>query len=168
MVLGVQWLQSLGPTTFDYDKLTIQYQTQGKTVVLTGNNTQALPELKMIIGKSLVKQLKRQDYGMLVVVHPASAESLLRRAVTHERGEDKGDCHSTDATEEGIHHSMHGRYQNSLIYFRNLLTCIQKDPWITKYHLRQELHHSLIDHTDAPLNKIMRLRGSSWKFSRLG
>jgi len=37
MILGIQWLSTLGPILWDFDKLKMQFNYRGRTVVIQGN-----------------------------------------------------------------------------------------------------------------------------------
>lgn len=70
MVLGVQWLKQLGPTTlFDYNNLTIQFNYGGEIVQLQGLTRRSLPKLKMITLEGIIKHINDQENRFLVVVH---------------------------------------------------------------------------------------------------
>ena len=55
MVLGVQWLETLGEIKWDFKQLRMEFSVQGKRHVLRGNSSTA--ELKTISGKELSKLL---------------------------------------------------------------------------------------------------------------
>lgn len=55
MVLGVQWLKQLRPTTFDYENLTIQFIYGGEMVQLQGLTRSSLPELTMITLEGIIE-----------------------------------------------------------------------------------------------------------------
>ncbi|KAH9605981.1 hypothetical protein KSS87_012166 [Heliosperma pusillum] len=54
MVLGVQWLSSLGPVVWDFDQLKMKFMYQGKRVVLRGITNGSL---KWISGRKLAAEL---------------------------------------------------------------------------------------------------------------
>lgn len=41
IVLGVDWLRTLSPVTFDFNKLTLQFNHEGKTISLQGVSNNA-------------------------------------------------------------------------------------------------------------------------------
>ena len=45
LVLGVQWLQDLGPITIDYLALTMQFLHQAQHVTLIGNHTTSMGQI---------------------------------------------------------------------------------------------------------------------------
>lgn len=69
VVLGVDWLGSLGPVTFNYQELQLQFQSQGKTITLYGNQHTNRPSLKMMTGDSFAKEFQRQGHGVLILLH---------------------------------------------------------------------------------------------------
>jgi hypothetical protein len=56
LILGIQWLKSLGPILWDFDKLQMEFSTHGRKVVLRGAKT---PSLKLINNKSFAKVLQQ-------------------------------------------------------------------------------------------------------------
>lgn len=92
MVLGVQWLLQVGPATFDYEQLTLQFNYEGRPVQLQGQSSSSVPELKMITLQGLPKEIKGQKHGFLVVVHPIPDQAI----VAHEN---KGSCNTLRAQE---------------------------------------------------------------------
>lgn len=89
MVLGVQWLKKLGPTTFEYENLTIQFNYGGEMLQLQGLTRNSLPDLKMITLERLIKHINEQEHGFLVVVHsvPNQTEHTLPQSFN-------SSCHS--------------------------------------------------------------------------
>lgn len=49
LILGIQWLKSLGPILWDFDKLQMEFTTQGRKFVLRGAK---IPSVKLINNKS--------------------------------------------------------------------------------------------------------------------
>ncbi|PNX92266.1 retrotransposon-related protein [Trifolium pratense] len=49
LILGIQWLKSLGPILWDFDKLQMEFTTQGRKFVLRGAKT---PSIKLVNNKS--------------------------------------------------------------------------------------------------------------------
>lgn len=82
-VLGVQWLQTLGPVTFDFDKLKLMFDKDGKKVELRGTK-EGTVSLKVLTGKSFCKLLKKHKVGniaqlftiTLIVHQPVSDPSI--------------------------------------------------------------------------------------------
>ncbi|CAH1437342.1 unnamed protein product [Lactuca virosa] len=66
MVLGVQWLSTLGPILCDFKHLTMQFNYQGKKMVLRGSKS---PKLSII---------KAQQLGKLMHTHGSLAMMQLR------------------------------------------------------------------------------------------
>lgn len=50
LILGIQWLRSLGPILWDFDKLQMEFSVQGRKVVLHGAKT---PGVKLISNKTM-------------------------------------------------------------------------------------------------------------------
>jgi len=46
MILGVQWLSTLGPILWDFEKLIIEFNHQGKQVVIKGNQPTTIQWMK--------------------------------------------------------------------------------------------------------------------------
>lgn len=59
LVLGVDWLGALGPVTFDYKRLTLQFTNQGKTILLKGNNQPVKPVLQQMSVSEFFKSCQR-------------------------------------------------------------------------------------------------------------
>lgn len=69
LVLGVDWLGSLGLVTFDYKKLTLQFQRNGQVVVLQGNTQTTRPKLQQMTAKAFVRSCQRQGNGFIYLVN---------------------------------------------------------------------------------------------------
>lgn len=74
MVLGVQWLEQLGPVTFDYKDLTMDFVYQGKAMQLQGKQKLGIPSLKLVIVDSLANQFKGQEHSFVVLIYSISME----------------------------------------------------------------------------------------------
>ncbi|XP_074297152.1 uncharacterized protein LOC141627838 [Silene latifolia] len=76
MVLGVQWLSSLGPVVWDFDKLRMEFMFQGKKVVLRGVTN---GDLRWISGRSEVDMEKGSKFGLgqmfAIHVQPGQSET---------------------------------------------------------------------------------------------
>ncbi|XP_074297855.1 uncharacterized protein LOC141628647 [Silene latifolia] len=84
MVLGVQWLSSLGPVVWDFDQLKIEFMYQGKRVVLRGITKGSL---KWISGRQMVAELSKggeYDKGQFfaIQVQPTSSPLLAHDQVS--------------------------------------------------------------------------------------
>lgn len=64
MVLGVDWLKDFGHVTFDFKNLTLQFNHQGKTILLKGvTNSASL----RVIGVELLNDFSNpEDHGIVV------------------------------------------------------------------------------------------------------
>ncbi|KAF7140896.1 hypothetical protein RHSIM_Rhsim06G0107000 [Rhododendron simsii] len=78
MVLGVQWLSTLGPVLWDFKNLQIQFSVFGKKLTLTGD---LATDVRLVDAKKMQHLLNKQSPGMLAqlcsiqavpskVVHP--------------------------------------------------------------------------------------------------
>ncbi|GAU25035.1 hypothetical protein TSUD_155090 [Trifolium subterraneum] len=56
LILGIQWLKSLGPILWDFEKLQMEFSTQGRRFVLRGSKT---PNVKLINNKSFSQAVKK-------------------------------------------------------------------------------------------------------------
>ncbi|XP_026416204.1 uncharacterized protein LOC113311598 [Papaver somniferum] len=63
MVLGVDWMKIMSPMSFDFQKLTVTFTTNGKTITLQGNTSSA--QISMISGSDLHKWLKKNKHGLV-------------------------------------------------------------------------------------------------------
>ena len=54
MILGIQWLSTLGPILWDFDKLEMQFSYKGRTVVINGSQQAAV---HWIEGKAMLREL---------------------------------------------------------------------------------------------------------------
>lgn len=52
-VLGVQWLKTLGPITFDFDKMLMSFSHQGTSITLKGQNRKSLAGIASMTGVEL-------------------------------------------------------------------------------------------------------------------
>ena len=69
LVLGVDWIGSFGLVTFDYKKLLLQFQYQGKRVTLKGNSHSNNPRIQQMSAKGFVRTCQRQGHGFIYVVN---------------------------------------------------------------------------------------------------
>lgn len=67
LVLGVDWLGSLGLVTFDYKNLTLQFEYKGQKVTLQGKAHGGKPRLQQMSAKAFVRSCQRQGNGFLYV-----------------------------------------------------------------------------------------------------
>lgn len=78
MVLGVQWLSTLGPVLWDFKNLQMQFSVFGKKLTLTGD---LATDVRLVDAKKMQHLLNKQSPGMLAqlcsiqavpskVVHP--------------------------------------------------------------------------------------------------
>lgn len=72
LVLGVDWLGSLGPVTFDFKKLTLQFQMLGQSVVLQGNSHGKRPALQQMTADAFFKSCQRQRHGLMYILYATS------------------------------------------------------------------------------------------------
>lgn len=72
LVLGVDWMGSLGPVTFDFKKLTLQFQNQGLPVVLQGNSQDKKPALQQMTANAFFRSCQRQRHGLMYVLYATS------------------------------------------------------------------------------------------------
>lgn len=56
LILGVQWLRSLGPTLWDFDKLQMEFHIDGKKFILRGAKT---PQVKLVNNKSFARAVQQ-------------------------------------------------------------------------------------------------------------
>lgn len=68
LVLGVDWLGSLGPVTFDFKNLLLQFMQNDKLVTLKGNTAPTKPRLQEMSAKEFVRSCERQENGFLYVL----------------------------------------------------------------------------------------------------
>lgn len=57
MVLGVDFMRKMGPTTFDFENQKVQFTRGGKEIILQGINAE--PTFRMITGKQLKLALRK-------------------------------------------------------------------------------------------------------------
>ena len=62
VVLGVQWLQSLGTIAFNFQELIIRFSTEGKEAELRGS---AGKPGKIISSNGMTKLLKKEQRGVI-------------------------------------------------------------------------------------------------------
>lgn len=80
MVLGIQWLTSLGPITWDFNKMTMEFQHKGRKIRLRGAQPKQLQEVK---GNKLHKLLSKEgELSMLQVLPTSEAPTLHMMDVT--------------------------------------------------------------------------------------
>nr|XP_017233486.1 PREDICTED: uncharacterized protein LOC108207560 [Daucus carota subsp. sativus] len=101
LVLGVDWLGSLGPVTFDFKRLEMKFQKGEEIIVLQGNQGSDKPRLHQMTADQFVKSCERQEHGLLFildVVHQP-AGSLL--SLQSEEGNNK-----SEGNKEQLHHLL--------------------------------------------------------------
>lgn len=86
LVLGVDWPGSLGLVTFNYKKLVLQFNYQGKVVTLQGNGSADRPRLQLMSAKGFVRACQRQDSGFVYVVNQVvdTEEEANKRSIKEE------------------------------------------------------------------------------------
>lgn len=62
MVLGIQWLSTLGPILWDFQNLSMQFQLQGKPLVLKGESQM---KVEQVSPKQLEKTLQHTKQGFI-------------------------------------------------------------------------------------------------------
>jgi len=74
MVLGVDWMRTVGPLTFDFNKLEVTVEVEGKKQTLVGSLKSG--EYRIITGKKLQKLLaKGKDHiSQLFSIHTMEME----------------------------------------------------------------------------------------------
>ncbi|GAU24592.1 hypothetical protein TSUD_289530 [Trifolium subterraneum] len=71
LILGIQWLKALGPILWDFDKLQMEFSTNGRKVVLRGAKT---PSFKLINNKSFAQMVKKDaELCFLSIMHQDSS-----------------------------------------------------------------------------------------------
>ena len=81
LVLGVDWLGSLGLVTFDYKRLILQFLYKGQEVVLQGNSQPLKPRIQQMTAKAFVRSCQRQGHGFLYMINEVcQAPGLLHSA----------------------------------------------------------------------------------------
>ncbi|GAU28307.1 hypothetical protein TSUD_256350 [Trifolium subterraneum] len=69
LILGIQWLKSLGPILWDFDKLQMEFTTHGKKFVLRGAK---VPGFKLINNKSFAQAVQKgAELCFLSISHDA-------------------------------------------------------------------------------------------------
>lgn len=68
LVLGVDWLGSLGPVTFDFKQLQMQFQHQGQVITLQGNQKPGKPRLQQMTVAQFVRSCQRQEHGLMFLL----------------------------------------------------------------------------------------------------
>ena len=71
MILGVQWLSTLGPILWNFDKLEMQFSYQGRTVVLTAAPQTAVQWLG---GKAMIRELSTTNAPHIFAIQVHSVE----------------------------------------------------------------------------------------------
>ncbi|CAL5328511.1 unnamed protein product [Camellia sinensis] len=66
VVLGAQWLSTLGPIIWDFSKLQMKFCHEGKEVVFTGL---AAPENKVVGEKEITKEFRKKKTGALLQIY---------------------------------------------------------------------------------------------------
>ncbi|KAA8541071.1 hypothetical protein F0562_025034 [Nyssa sinensis] len=66
VVLGAYWLQTFGPIIWDFSKLLMKFQMDGKEVGLQG---MALPDDKLVDEADIHKEIKRKGEGVLLQLY---------------------------------------------------------------------------------------------------
>ena len=84
LVLGVDWLGSLGPVTFDFTKLLLQFHQGDKLVTLQGNDKSTKPQLQQMSAVEFVRSCERQEHGFLYVLfaEPQPQETGMEESAT--------------------------------------------------------------------------------------
>lgn len=59
LILGVEWLRSLGPTLWDFDKLQMEFSLHGRKFVLRGAKT---PQVKLVNNKTFAKVVQQGNF----------------------------------------------------------------------------------------------------------
>lgn len=67
-MLGVDWLGSLGPVTFDFNNLQVQFQQRDEKVTLQGNSQPSKPTLQQMTAKQYVRSCQRQGHGFIYLI----------------------------------------------------------------------------------------------------
>lgn len=88
LVLGVDWLGSLGKVTFDYKRLTLEFQYKGQMIILQGNSQSLKPRIQQMTAKAFIKSCQRQGNGFLYLINevcqPTGALNSLQELNTTE------------------------------------------------------------------------------------
>lgn len=63
VVLGVQWLKTLGPVTFDFNSLQLQFVQDGDQITLQGENTDVPPTIHLMNSTEIKKVLQTTTHG---------------------------------------------------------------------------------------------------------
>lgn len=66
MVLGVDLLNKLGPITLDFNMHQMQFQREGKTIIIQGNEEEV--KISMINGKQLKRMVRKGNYESMGVL----------------------------------------------------------------------------------------------------
>ena len=74
IVLGVQWLASVGPILWDFEKLRMEFKYKGQRVVLRG--TQKL-DVEWLEGKRSQQKLHKSAQIFALQIYPVSSATLL-------------------------------------------------------------------------------------------
>ncbi|XP_074379422.1 uncharacterized protein LOC141720727 isoform X1 [Apium graveolens] len=69
LVLGVDWLGSLGPVTFDYKHLKFTFMYQGQNITLEGNKQGLKPVLHEMSVAAFVRSCQRQENGFIYLLY---------------------------------------------------------------------------------------------------
>ncbi|XP_062104135.1 uncharacterized protein LOC133815295 [Humulus lupulus] len=76
IVLGMQWLQSLGPCLHDHKNLTMEFQWQGSTVKLEGSKTAAPNQLTFTQFHALIREGDIKDVYRLMALQKEDPPAL--------------------------------------------------------------------------------------------
>ncbi|XP_030479163.2 uncharacterized protein LOC115696402 [Cannabis sativa] len=68
VVLGMQWLQTLGPCLHDHKALTMEFQWEGKTVKLEGTSSSATQQLSFSQLHTMMRDREVRDIFMLTTI----------------------------------------------------------------------------------------------------
>jgi hypothetical protein len=73
LILGVQWLKSLGPILWDFDKLQMEFTTQSRKFVLRGAK---IPNLKLINNKTFAQAVQKGAELCFLSITPESSSLM--------------------------------------------------------------------------------------------
>lgn len=95
VVLGVDWMKGVSPISFDFNRMEVSSEKEGKRMTLTSG--QEVATCKMIMGKRLQRVLKSKwnqftQLFSIVAVEELPGEGELRLTVCHQRRNDDQVC----------------------------------------------------------------------------
>ena len=70
IVLGMDWMRTISPLTFDFNKLEVTMEVDGKKLTLVGSLESR--ECKIIMGKKLQKLLKTKEVPHFIAIFNSS------------------------------------------------------------------------------------------------